>query len=147
MPYGQVGDAIKQNWGLASLVCSPSAEAYYPHSRIQETGSIGMIRSRVTVGALVAAFSLLGAACAGGGTTQPATAPTTAAAPPTTALAKTGPVTPGTMIGTLPTAPGGWAPPATLTPVNPLPGMFQSVGTTPQPQVGKVRVFFLGMQW
>jgi hypothetical protein len=28
-----------------------------------------------------------------------------------------------------------------------LPGMFQSVGATPQPQVGKVRVFFLGMQW
>jgi hypothetical protein len=50
-------------------------------------------------------------------------------------------------IGTLPTAPAGWAPPASITPLNPLPGKFQSTSTTPAQPGAKVRVFFLGMQW
>src|SRR5579872_4910371 len=102
---------------------------------------------RIPVIPLVAAMSMLGAACASG-TTQPtaATAPAATAAPGATAAPAAGSgVTAGVQIGTLPTAPAGWAPPATITPVNPPPGMFQSVGTAPQPQVGKVRVFFLGM--
>jgi len=50
-------------------------------------------------------------------------------------------------IGTLSTAPAGWMPPAKITPIDPTPGMFKSVGDTPQPGGSKVRVFFFGMQW
>jgi hypothetical protein len=105
-----------------------------------------MQRSRLKVAsALLAAFSLLGAACSSGSTTSPA-AP--AAPPPSTvAPAANGAVTAGAQIGLLPSAPAGWAPPRKITPINPPPGMFQSTGDAPAQPGAKVRVFFLGMQW
>ena len=103
-----------------------------------------MLQSRIgVVCALLAAFSLLGGGCSSGGATNP-TAPA-AAAPPT--LAPGAAVPAGTQIGTLPSAPAAWTPPAKITPVNPLPGMFQSTGDVPAQPGAKVRVFFLGMQW
>jgi hypothetical protein len=92
--------------------------------------------------ALLAAVSLVGAACSSSGATPPA-----APAPPTVGPAANGVVTAGTQIGTLPTAPAGWAPPAKITPVDPPPGMFHSTGDAPAQPGAKVRVFFLGMQW
>jgi hypothetical protein len=86
---------------------------------------------------VLAALSLTAAACSGAAAT-PTLVPT---------ITTSGEVVAGTTIGTLPSAPSGWAPPASIAPVSPLPGMFQSVGTSPNPAVGKVRVFFLGMQW
>jgi hypothetical protein len=50
-------------------------------------------------------------------------------------------------IGTATVAPSGWARPAKIVPVDPLPGTFKSVGDTPPQPDAKVRVFFLGMQW
>jgi hypothetical protein len=58
-----------------------------------------------------------------------------------------GGVTAGTPVGTGPTAAPGWTPLTQITPVSPLPGMFQSVGAAPGQPLAKVRVFFLGMQW
>jgi len=89
----------------------------------------------------LAAFSLVGAAYSSSGGT-PAAAP----APPTVGPAASGVVTAGVQIGTMPTVPAGWAPPAKIAPVDPPPGMFKVVSDTPQPGA-KVRVFFLGMQW
>lgn len=99
------------------------------------------VSGKAILPALMAAFSLVGAACSSSGAT-PAAAP----APPTVGPAASGVVTAGAQIGTMPTVPAGWAPPAKITPVDPPPGMFRSVSDTPQPGA-KVRVFFLGMQW
>jgi hypothetical protein len=104
-----------------------------------------MFKPNSAVPALMATFSLVVAACSSSGAPGPTSA-AVAPAPPTAVPPANGAVTAGTQIGTLPSAPAGWTPPATIAPVNPLPGMFQSVGTTPQPGA-KVRVFFLGMQW
>jgi hypothetical protein len=81
-------------------------------------------------------------ACSAGTAVTP-TAPSAAkVAPPQPAG-----VTAGMQIGTAPAAPSGWAPPAKIAPVDPLPGMFKSVGESPPQPDAKVRVFFLGMQW
>jgi hypothetical protein len=85
----------------------------------------------------LAALSLTSGACSGAA----------AKAPVVPTITTSGEVVAGTTIGTLQSAASGWAPPASIAPVSPLPGMFQSVGTSPNPAVGKVRVFFLGMQW
>jgi len=102
-----------------------------------------MIRSGV-VQALLLAGSLFAAACSSNGATSP-TAPT-APHVPTGAPATAGSVMAGGQIGSAPTAPAGWAPPAKITPVADLPGKFQSVADTPPPGT-KVRVFFFGMQF
>jgi hypothetical protein len=96
-----------------------------------------------------AACALVAAACA------PAASPTAPAASSTTAPSlatavpqvAAGEVTAGLPIGTASSAPAGWTPPAKITPVNPVPGMFKSVGDAPAQAAAKVRVFFLGMQW
>lgn len=102
-----------------------------------------MIRPGV-VQALLVAVSLCAVACSSNGATNP-TAPT-APDVSTGAPAKAGSVTAGVPIGSAPTAPAGWAPPAKITPVADLPGKFQSVADTPPPG-GRVRVFFFGMQF
>jgi hypothetical protein len=79
-------------------------------------------------------------------TATTASTPTTPAAP-AAAQTKPGEVSAGMQIGTAPAAPAGWAPPARITPVDPVPGMFKSVGDMPAQPGAKVRVFFLGMQW
>ncbi len=99
-----------------------------------------MIRPGV-VQALLVAGSLLAAACSSNGATSP-TAPDVSTGAPV----KPGGVTAGVPIGSAPTAPAGWAPPAKITPVADLPGKFQSVGDAPPPGA-KVRVFFFGMQF
>jgi hypothetical protein len=101
-----------------------------------------MLRSPLKLLSALLAASVVGAACSSGGATS-----TAAPAPPTAASAVKGLVTAGVQIGTLPSAPAGWAPPAKITPVNPPPGMFQSTGDAPAQSGAKVRVFFLGMQW
>ena len=85
---------------------------------------------------VLAAGSLVLAACSSAVSTSQATAAPTPAG-----------VQAGMQIGTMPAAPSGWAAPTQITPVGQLPGMFQSVGTSPATPMAKVRVFFLGMQW
>ena len=97
---------------------------------------------RAALPAVLTVATLLGTACSAGSTTSPA-APTAPAA----AQAKPGSVTAGMQIGTAAAAPAGWAPPARITPIDPPPGMFKSVGDAPPQPAAKVRVFFLGMQW
>ena len=92
------------------------------------------------IGALLSAGVLLIAGCA----PQAAPAPATVVAP--AATASTG-VTAGAPVGAPQTVLTGWTPPRQITPVNPLPGTFQSVGESPAQPEQKVRVFFLGMQW
>jgi hypothetical protein len=91
---------------------------------------------------MIAVGALVLAGCSSGGASNVPAASATAPAP-----GKPGAVVAGAQIGTLPTVPAGWMPPARITPANPLPGMFQSVGDTPAQPAAKVRVFFLGMQW
>jgi hypothetical protein len=88
---------------------------------------------------LVLSGTILAAACAPATTTTS----TLAGATPARAVA----VNAGMQIGNTPPAPAGWAPPAKVTPVDPVPGMFKSVGDAPPQPAPKVRVFFLGMQW
>src|SRR5262245_13194334 len=84
---------------------------------------------------------VLATACSPATTNAPAAS--TASGTPASAVA----VTAGAQIGTASAAPAGWAPPSKITPVDPLPGMFKSVGDTPAQPDARVRVFFLGMQW
>jgi len=94
--------------------------------------------------ALLVAGSLFAAACSSSRATSPSVPVASDASIGTSA--KLDSVTAGVQIGTAPTAPAGWAPPAKITPVPDLPGKFQSVGDTPPPG-DKVRVFFFGMQF
>jgi hypothetical protein len=96
--------------------------------------------SRQSLAAILATCSLLLAGCSG---TSAVTAPPAS----TTEPSKPGAVVAGMQIGNMPTAAAGWMPPAKISPVNPLPAMFQSVGDAPAQPGAKVRVFFLGMQW
>jgi len=104
-----------------------------------------MPRGRLARGALpiVLSVATLAVTACSAGTAVTPTAPVAAnVAPPQPAT-----VTAGMQIGAAPAAPNGWAPPSRITPVDPLPGMFKSVGDTPPQPDAKVRVFFLGMQW
>jgi hypothetical protein len=97
---------------------------------------------------LIGVYAFVAATCAPAtSTTAPQSGATTAPSPATaTPKAATGEVTAGVAIGTASAAPSGWMPPAKITPVNPAPGMFKSVGDAPPQPAAKVRVFFLGMQ-
>ena len=93
--------------------------------------------------------ALVAAACAPAASTPPPPESSTTAPASATAArhSTTGEVTAGVAIGTTEAAPTGWMPPARITPVDPVPGMFKSVGDAPPQPAAKVRVFFLGMQW
>jgi hypothetical protein len=97
---------------------------------------------RAGLPALLTAAALVAAGCSATTTTT-----STTPAAPAAAQTKPGEVSAGMQIGTASAAPSGWTPPARITPVDPVPGMFKSVGDMPPQPGAKVRVFFLGMQW
>jgi hypothetical protein len=86
--------------------------------------------------------ALVAAACAPAASTSAPPSSTPAASSATPApKAAIGEVTAGAAIGSASAAPAGWMPPAKITPVNPVPGMFKSVGDAPPQPAAKVRVF------
>jgi hypothetical protein len=104
-----------------------------------------MARGRFFRAALPALLTMAALVATGCSATTASTPPTPAA--PAAAQTKPGEVSAGMQIGTASAAPSGWTPPARISPVDPLPGMFKSVGDMPPQPGAKIRVFFLGMQW